>query len=202
MKKSRYIKIKGQWYFKNYDCATKLITGVLGGKGLIKAFTYKCLKCGKECRRIKCHIKNPNKVFCNTKCSNGYNSPLSAKRGSESYGWKGGRRRSPLGYIYLYAPEHPKATHKCVLEHRYVMEKKIGRLLSDHETVHHKNGIRDDNRIQNLELWSTQHGKGGRVVDLVKYAIDILSKYRPELLIKNEKTSNCITRSCERVEKK
>lgn len=52
-------------------------------------------------------------------------------------------------------------------EHRLVMEKMIGRKLEKHETVHHKNGVRDDNRPENLELWSTHHSHGQRVSDVL-----------------------------------
>lgn len=67
--------------------------------------------------------------------------------------WKGGRRKTADGYILIYHPDHPYATCKrCVLEHRLVMEGKIGRYLYPWEIVHHINGIRDDNRVENLEL--------------------------------------------------
>lgn len=56
------------------------------------------------------------------------------------------------GYVALLAPEHPKNNRGFVAEHRLVMEKHIGRFLESHEIVHHKNGIRDDNRIENLQL--------------------------------------------------
>jgi hypothetical protein len=62
-------------------------------------------------------------------------------------------------------------------EHRFVMEQYIGRDLLDHETVHHKNGVRDDNRIENLELWSSAQPYGQRVEDKVKYAKEILALY-------------------------
>lgn len=63
------------------------------------------------------------------------------------------------GYIYLYRPDHPNSQKKgYVAEHRLAMEEKIGRYLTKEECVHHLNGIRDDNRLENLELCST-HGE-------------------------------------------
>lgn len=81
------------------------------------------------------------------------------RTGSDAPGWKGGRYvESRKGYIYIYVPNHPLAKKNgkggggYYLEHRYVMEQHLGRILTQDEEVHHKNGIKDDNRLENLEL--------------------------------------------------
>jgi hypothetical protein len=92
-----------------------------------------------------------------------------------------GRLKNELGYITIWAPDHPNARKNGrVLEHVAVVSAHIGRALLPEETVHHKNGNRADNRIENLELWSSRHPAGQRVQDKVEFAREILDEGAPE----------------------
>lgn len=76
-------------------------------------------------------------------------------KGENSHSWKGGCFKTKNGYIMAYAPQHPRANNSgYVFEHRLVMERTLGRYLLTSEKVHHINGIKDDNRSENLKLLS------------------------------------------------
>lgn len=91
-----------------------------------------------------------------------YRAKQAAKKmpsGPDNSNWKGGRYINSAGYVYI------SLKGKRKFEHRHVMEQRLGRVLKSHETVHHINGVRNDNRIENLELWTTRHGAGIRDED-------------------------------------
>ena len=88
-----------------------------------------------------------------------------------------GHKRKPSyidahGYVIVRAPDHPMAgASGTVMMHRLVMADHLGRSLAPHENVHHINGRRSDNRIENLELWCVPQPSGQRVDDLVSWVL-------------------------------
>lgn len=96
-------------------------------------------------------------------------------RGENSSNWSGGRVESVDGYVKVFNKEHPRRINdRYVLEHILVMEEHLGRFLVEGENVHHKNGVRSDNRLSNLELWSRSQPPGQRVIDRTIWAIEWL----------------------------
>jgi len=96
-------------------------------------------------------------------------SPIGKPRGTQKW------YKNTAGYVSKNCQEDNKRF--TVFQHREVMEKHLGRKLVDKENVHHINGVRDDNRIENLELWSSSQPYGQRVSDKVSWAKEILKLY-------------------------
>lgn len=112
-----------------------------------------CEICGRKFLFKPCRIKTAR--FCSRRCANKKISKTNVGRtGDKSYHWKGGRKQQE-GYTLLYYPDHPFANSKGYIpEHRLVMEGHLGRPLLSTEAVHHINGIRNDNRVENLALFT------------------------------------------------
>lgn len=92
--------------------------------------------------------------------------------------------KKPAKYRSVLAVGHPNANaNGTIFEHRLVMSNAIGRALVEGETVHHMNGNTLDNRIENLELWSTKQPYGQRPEDKVVYALEILALYGKEYVV-------------------
>lgn len=92
-------------------------------------------------------------------------------------------RQGPSGYMFARRIGHPNANKNGWMhEHRAVMSDHLGRPLLPMENVHHINGVRSDNRIENLELWTRSQPAGQRVADKILWAVELLQQYAPEAL--------------------
>ena len=102
-----------------------------------------------------------------------------ATSGALNGNWRGGRTTHKAGYVMRRVPLHPRASarHPYVFEHILVMEELLGRYLRVGETVHHINGVKDDNAPENLELWIKPQPSGIRARDAVAWAHEILNRY-------------------------
>lgn len=125
-------------------------------------------------KRAKCRVEGCEHLqHAKRLCSNHYQ--IANRNGDpEIY------RRAPNGAGYICATHGYRLVSKDgkqYKEHKLVMEKHLGRKLLPHENVHHKNGVKHDNRLKNLELWSKSQPWGQRVKDKVKWAREILALY-------------------------
>lgn len=138
---------------------------------LFHAKTVRHTYCSNECKRgtFKCEncaktfvpSKNAAGRFCSIQCHYQFSCPV------------GTIRDAGAGYKIIKVPPGTEGTKKkygpggnqWMLEHRWVMQQKLGRALEAKENVHHINGKRDDNRPENLELWKRSQPAGVRASD-------------------------------------
>lgn len=137
---------------------------------------FVCVNCGKEHfrRRNQCGRVYTEQRLCSKQCKNEWVSKVYR----EKHGLPQITRRVKRGYVELRIPAQDGQPVRHILEHRRIMEQILGRPLLSKETVHHKNGIKTDNRPENLELFGSNHGRGQRVTDMVADAIKILQTYQ------------------------
>jgi len=122
----------------------------------IPAEEAQCQECGamfiRRTPRPSEYAQGARGWYCSRQCANRAYKPLRHRKGADHPNWK-------------------------ERNYRRIMAAHIGRELRPEETVHHVNGDRDDNRIENLELWASRHPKGQRIEDLVTFARQILADY-------------------------
>lgn len=166
-------------------CVARHVAGGLCGKHYQRRSSGRPLEdpprlfepAGGPCGRVGCVRLAAKRGFCDTHYSRWLKD---GDPGAAEIQQKGGGRSTQDGYRHIYLPGHANANGSGYIpEHRLVMATALGRALARDESIHHRNGIRDDNRIENLELWVSlrQQPRGQRVVDLVEFARDIIARY-------------------------
>lgn len=128
-----------------------------------------CPTCGRSNRFPLSRIRKGNNTFCNQTCYGSWSSRF--RRGASAANWQGGTYLNAQGYRLVKSGH---AGPGYVMEHRVVWEKHHDRALREFEHLHHINGDRTDNRIENLELWGVVPGsqpKGQRIPELIRHFV-------------------------------
>jgi hypothetical protein len=140
------------------------------------AFPVQC-SCGATSFVASAELRRGNSLRCSN-CR--YKTrKYGSKNYTDSGSWLGGPWKTTTnGYHAVSMPAPNKGRqHTYLYEHVLVMERFLGRALLPVENVHHKNGVKTDNRLDNLELWVTSQPRGQRPEDLVLWAKEILARY-------------------------
>lgn len=172
--KPAYLREYRKRYGKNPPYCSRTCAG-LAKRLPIEQWQVACIQCGKPMpiQRRPGGTVNRQKRLCSTACRSAFRrADWQAKHADAEP-----TRHVKRGYVRLIIPGTNGGAARDVLEHRYVMERHLGRSLAPEETVHHINGDRQHNTIDNLELFSSRHGPGQRVIDKVAFAIEILRLY-------------------------
>ncbi len=148
---ARTQRLNGRTYCGN-ECS------ILHKRSLINVVAETCLGCDKPFSWTE---KSIGKKYCSTSCYDDCRYPAI-------------HVNTRTGYATITVSRGKKPQ----LQHRYVMEQHLGRSLVEGENVHHVNGVKDDNRIENLELWNTSQPCGQRATDKVSWAKEILELYK------------------------
>jgi hypothetical protein len=161
------------------------LTGKRFGRWLVEGFSHAHPKNGAywnclcDCGTRKAIVASNLRKKCGSKSCGCLSDELKrARRGPKNPQYSGEIRRHHNGYVIVKAYGHDNATETGdILEHRLVMSQMLGRPLFSDEQVHHKNGVRSDNRPDNLELKVGNHGSGITRTEAVAWANEILRRY-------------------------
>lgn len=157
-----------------------IVLGFHSGTAKTK-WSCKC-ECGNECVVLGGNLRMGRTQSCGCK-----NREKSRKRLCQSKTWEkshkqiGHKTKTSKGYIRIKIDDGV-GRYNYQYEHVVIMERMIGRPLLSDESVHHRNGIKTDNRPENLELWSKNHPSGQRVDDMIQFCTEYLARYAPERL--------------------
>lgn len=159
-------------------CSRKCV-GLARRAGMTENPNFICVECGSERPKRKYDAEGRSKYYsqqkyCDTTCK-ALHQLRRAKERFDSQDFS--KSLVGRGYVSIHVPTLITGKKHKILEHRWVMEQVIRRKLRPQETVHHVNGMKTDNRPENLRLFSSRHGPGQEVTDKIAFAIEMIELY-------------------------